>query len=160
MAETAELTGYADVQAVIDALDLAGTAVQPEDVAVPTGEGQADGLMTHEDKAKLDGLTLSALAGSIIGGYRVAVVSSVSGNLTTADHSGKHLITSGNVTIPNAAGDVGFTATIQAGGAHTITFNSTTSAALATGDVVTAFVTSTTTIVLRKSAAADQVTMT
>ena len=29
MAETAELTGYADVQAVIDALDLAGTAVQP-----------------------------------------------------------------------------------------------------------------------------------
>jgi len=87
---TAELTGYADAQAVIDALDLAGPAVQPEDLgtaasaattdfatanqgsladsaiqpddlAVPTGVGQADGLMTHEDKAKLDGLTLATL---------------------------------------------------------------------------------------------------
>jgi hypothetical protein len=54
---TAELTGYADAQAVIDALDLAGTAVQPDDLAVPTGVGETDGLMTHEDKAKLDALT-------------------------------------------------------------------------------------------------------
>jgi hypothetical protein len=103
---------------------------------------------------------LSDCAGAVIGSYRNAILSTVSGSLTTATHSGKHLITSGNVTIPNAAGDVGFTATIQAGGAHTIAFNSTTSAALATGDVVTAIVTSTTTIVLRKSPAADQVTMT
>jgi len=41
MAETAELTGYADVQAVIDALDLAGTAVQPEDDAADLGSGTA-----------------------------------------------------------------------------------------------------------------------
>lgn len=96
----------------------------------------------------------------VVGSYRNTVATSVSGALTTTAHSGKHLITSGNVTIPNAAGDVGFTATIQAGGAHTITFNSTTSAALATGDVATAIVTSTTTIILRKSAAADQVALT
>ena len=47
---------YPTGQAVDDALDLAVSAVQPEDVAVPTGGGQADGLMTHEDKAKLDGI--------------------------------------------------------------------------------------------------------
>jgi hypothetical protein len=40
--------------AVIAALDLAGTSIQPSDLAVPTGVGQADGLMTHQDKAKLD----------------------------------------------------------------------------------------------------------
>jgi hypothetical protein len=31
-------------------------------VAVPTGAGQADGLMSHEDKAALDGLTLAILS--------------------------------------------------------------------------------------------------
>ena len=30
--------------------------------AVPTGAGQNDGLMTHEDKASLDGLTLAVLS--------------------------------------------------------------------------------------------------
>jgi hypothetical protein len=44
----------ANAAAVIAALDLAGTSIQPADLAVPTGVGQADGLMTHEDKAKLD----------------------------------------------------------------------------------------------------------
>jgi hypothetical protein len=34
---TAELTGYADAQAVIDALDLAGTSVQPQAGAVKLG---------------------------------------------------------------------------------------------------------------------------
>jgi hypothetical protein len=42
-------------------LALAETAIQPDDLAVPTGAGEADGLMTHEDKAKLDALTLAAL---------------------------------------------------------------------------------------------------
>jgi hypothetical protein len=41
-------------QGVIDALNLSGTSIQPTDLAVPTGVGQADGLMTHQDKAKLD----------------------------------------------------------------------------------------------------------
>ena len=131
---TAVLTGYANAQAVIDALDAAGTSLQPGDLAT--------------------------LAGAIIGGYRVGVVSSVSGNLTTADHSGKHLVTSGNVTVPNAAGDVGFTAIIEAGGAHTVTFNSTTSAALATGDLMNVTVKSTSVIIARKSAAGAQVAFT
>jgi hypothetical protein len=157
---TAILTGYANAAAVVAALDAAGTAVQPADVAVPTGEGQADGLMTHEDKAKRDGLTLNALAGAVLGGQRLAIVSPVSGALTTADHSGRHLVTGGNVTVPNAAGDVGFTAVIEAGGAHTVSFNGTTSAALAEGDVMTVTVKSTSAIVARKSAAADQVAFT
>jgi hypothetical protein len=61
---TAVLTGYADAAAVIAALDLAVTSIQPTDLAVPTGVGQADGLMTHEDKARLDAagdLSLAAL---------------------------------------------------------------------------------------------------
>jgi len=45
--------------------------------------------------------------------------------------------------VPNAAGDVGFTAVIVAGGAHTVSFNSTTSAAMAAGDVMTVMVQST-----------------
>jgi hypothetical protein len=41
-------------QGVIDALNLSGTSIQPTDLVVPTGVGQADGLMRHQDKAKLD----------------------------------------------------------------------------------------------------------
>ena len=44
----------ANAAAVIAAMDKAGTAIQPTDLVVPTGVGQADGLMTHQDKAKLD----------------------------------------------------------------------------------------------------------
>ena len=43
-------------QGVIDALNLSGTSIQPADLVVPTGVGQADGLMRHQDKARLDSL--------------------------------------------------------------------------------------------------------
>ena len=42
------------------------------------------------------------------------------------------MLTTGNVVIPNAAGDVGI-GDIILGGAHTITFNSTVTAVLAGG---------------------------
>jgi len=96
-------------------------------------------------------------AGNIIRQFRGEVLTSVTGSLTTATHSGGILVTSGNVTVPNAAGDVGFNCTLVAGGAHTVTFNSTTSAAMAAGDIMSIFVQSTTVIRAVKVAAADQV---
>ena len=48
----------------------------------------------------------------------------------------------------------------ESGGAHTVAFNSTTSAALATGDLLTVYVKSTSAIIARKSVATDQVAFT
>jgi len=53
---------YASGAAVDAALDKAESAVQFDDLAVPTGVGESDGLMSHEDKAKLDGIEDSASA--------------------------------------------------------------------------------------------------
>lgn len=85
------------------------------------------------------------------------VVTSVTGTLTAADHSGNILKTSGNVTIPTTAG---FTCILIAGGAHTVTFNATTSAAMATGDLMTIAVESSTVIHAVLTAAADKVSFT
>ena len=90
-------------------------------------------------------------------GFANKVVTSVTGTLTMADHSGNVLVTSGNVTVPTTAG---FNAVIIAGGAHTVTFNSTTSAAMATGDVMTVVVESGTVIHAVLTAAADKVSFT
>lgn len=92
--------------------------------------------------------------GNEIANYTNAVVTSVSGTLTTAAHSGNVIKTSGNVTVPTTAG---FTCTIIAGGAHTVTFNATTSAAMATGDVMTVVVESSTVIHAVLTASADKV---
>ena len=92
--------------------------------------------------------------GNEIAHYTNAVVTSVTGTLTIAAHSGNILKTSGNVTVPTTAG---FTATIIAGGAHTVTFNATTSAAMATGDIMTVLVESGTVIHAVLTAAADKV---
>jgi hypothetical protein len=90
-------------------------------------------------------------------GVRSDVLTSVSGSLTTAAHSGAILVTSGNVTVPNASGDVGFNAVIIAGGAHTVTFNSLTSAAMAAGDIMTIAVQSTSVIKAVLTASANMV---
>lgn len=110
---------------------------------------KADGRLYAKD----DGGTELPLASR-----RQEVKTSVTGALTTDSHSGHVLVTSGNVTVPNAAGDVGFTAVIVAGGAHTVTFNSTTSAAMSAGDVMTVVVQSATVIKAVLTEAADLVT--
>lgn len=66
------------------------------------------------------------------------------GALTYEEHHNKSVTTTGNVTIPTTS--VGMAGKIVAGGAHTISFNSTTTAALSTGDIVAYHVTSATTI--------------
>jgi hypothetical protein len=71
------------------------------------------------------------------------VITSVTGTLTVAGHSGAVLKTSGNVTIPTTAG---FNCLLIAGGTHTVTFNSTTSAAMAAGDLMSIVVESSTVI--------------
>jgi hypothetical protein len=91
---------------------------------------------------------MADLGGSIIGSYRNAVVTDVTGSLTTASHSGKHLITSGNIVVPNGAGDVGFSAVIRGGGAHTITFDGSVVRTLETDEIVSVFVESTTSMAL------------
>lgn len=82
------------------------------------------------------------------------VVGTVSGTLTTTAHSGNVLETSGNVTVPTTAG---FNCVLIAGGAHTVTFNGNTSAAMATGDIMTIIVEDSTTIHAVLTAAADKV---
>lgn len=93
--------------------------------------------------------------GQQVEGMLNKVVASVTGTLTTAAHSGNILATSGNVTIPTTAG---FNCVLIAGGAHTVTFNATTSAAMATGDLMTIVVEDSTTIHAVLTAAADKVT--
>lgn len=83
-----------------------------------------------------------------------------SGSLTRATHGGRVVKTSGNITIPNASGDVGMGGMIIGGGAHTVAFNSTTSAALAAGDIVSYYVESTTVIHAVKVLAANKMTFT
>lgn len=81
--------------------------------------------------------------GNQVEGFVNKVVTGVTGTLTIAEHSGNILKTSGNVTVPTTAG---FNAVIIAGGAHTVTFNSLTSAAMATGDIMSVIVESSTVI--------------
>ena len=99
---------------------------------------------------------LASSDGNQIGGFRNVVVSA-SGTLTKETHAGNIVVTTDNITIPNGADDIGFSCVLIAGGAHTVTFNSTTSAAMAAGDIMTVLVESTTVIHAVLTAAADKV---
>lgn len=83
-------------------------------------------------------------SGNTVEGYRAKVVTGVSGTLTAEEHSGNIIKTSGNITVPTS--ETGFICTIIAGGAHTVTFNATTSAAMSAGDIMTVIVESATVI--------------
>ncbi len=95
--------------------------------------------------------------GQQVEGMLNKVVPTVTGTLTTTAHSGNVLETSGNVTVPTTAG---FNCVLIAGGAHTVTFNSTTSAAMAAGDLMTLIVKDATTIHAVLTAATDKVSFT
>lgn len=93
--------------------------------------------------------------GNQIGNYLNKVVTGVSGTLTAAAHGGNVLITSGNITVPTAAG---FSCVLIAGGTHSVSFNSTTAAAMSAGDLMTVAVESATVIHAVLTPAADKVT--
>lgn len=138
-----EVTNLADVK-----------AFDPSDYATAAQGGTADSALQNvsEDATPALGGDLDG-AGNEIANFVNSVVTA-SGALTTAAHSGNVIKTSGNVTVPTSAG---FTCTIIAGGAHTITFNGTVSAAMATGDLMTVVVESGTVIHAGLMVAADKV---
>lgn len=125
-----ELTSVASGAALDTAIGLAQTALQPTLTAAINGAGYEIGR-------------------------NLSRVVTASGTLTAADHSGCTVVTSGNITVPTTAG---FHAVIIAGGAHTVSFNSATSAAMAAGDLMTIFVQSATVIHAVKTLASNKVT--
>ncbi|MGE0853297.1 MAG: hypothetical protein AB7O44_27420 [Hyphomicrobiaceae bacterium] len=106
---------------------------------------------------------VSDMAGQILTNFSIGAAFdagpiTASGALTKDDHSGRYVVTSGSVVIPNAAGDVGMWGTIEGGGAHDVTFNGA-SLTLASGDLLTYYVKSTTVLTRRLSPAADSPVM-
>lgn len=85
------------------------------------------------------------LGGQLAHSNLVSVVTGVSGTLTTAAHMGRMIVTTGNITVPTTTG---FHCFVKFGGAHTVTFNGTVSAAAATGQVASIMVQSATVIAM------------
>lgn len=162
---TYTLGGTPTFPGVLGDLDTLGAPTTDGEFIVATGAGAfayetGATARTSMGAAALGANTFTGTQdfnGNQVEGYLNKVVTSVTGALTAADHSGNILKTSGNVTIPTTAG---FTCTLIAGGAHTVTFNATTSAAMATGDVMTIAVESSTVIHAVLTAAADKVSFT
>jgi len=141
-----EVTNLADVK-----------AFDPADYATSAQGTTADSAMQDlvDDTTPQLGGALDG-QGNEIAGYINDVISAT-GALTAATHGGGIILTTGNITIPTTAG---FTCVLVAGGAHTVTFNSTTSAAMAAGDLMTIVVEDSTTIHAVLTAAADKVSFT
>lgn len=91
----------------------------------------------------LDGSAIFDAGGKVVHSNLAGVVTGVSGLLTVAAHLGRMVVTTGNITIPLTTG---FHCFVEAGGAHTITFNSTVTAAATTGQVCSVIVRSATVV--------------
>jgi hypothetical protein len=102
---------------------------------VSNSGGSAARFITRGRDTLPDVLDSQLLAqGNVIGGNR-APTTAASMVLANSD-SGKIITTTGNVTIPTAAG---FNVTLVIGGAHTLGNGTVTSSAFASGDVVSVF---------------------
>lgn len=136
---------------------IAQSNVTQHQAALSITESQISDLGTY---AALGANTFTATQnfnGQQVEGMLNKIVAAVTGALTTTAHSGNVLLTTGNVTVPTTAG---FNCVLVAGGAHTVTFNGTTSAAMAAGDLMTIVVESPTVIHAVLTPAADKVTFT
>lgn len=139
------------------------TTIARSSAGVVTIEAQT--VATDTNTLTLTNKTLGAttLNGTLNGGGQEVgrtlkrVVADVSGALTVAAHSGCVLVTADDITIPTTAG---FNATIIAGGAHAVSFNSTVSADMAAGDIMQVVVESATVIHATLTAAASKVAFT
>lgn len=134
---------FNDAVNVTGALDVDGaTTVDALTAAEATN---LDGAVTLSDDFTMDGSSKTAdFGGSTVTGNKAKVVTSVSGTLTRASHEGNVLVTSGNITVPTD--ETVTNATVIAGGAHTISFNSTTTAAATSGQMCSFVVQSSTVI--------------
>ena len=157
----ADVTDTANVTAAGALMDsevanlAAVKAFDPADYATASQGAVADNALQEvvDDTAPRLGGDLDG-QGNEIANYINSVVTSASGALSVGVHSGNIVVTNGNVTVPATAG---FTCTLIAGGAHTVTFNGNTSAAMAAGDVMTLFVESGTAIHAVLTAASGKV---
>ena len=104
------------------------------------------------DPASVNDVPIS-MNGNVLTGAK-APSGSVSGGLSTAVHSGGVWTTTGNVSIPPTPG---FNCALVFGGAHTVSFEGTTSAAMVAGDVMGIVVTSAPAIKAVLTSAANQV---
>lgn len=167
----ADVTDAANVETAIEAITLTAVsgATGDEVLIVDATDGGLKAVLWENLPGAGGGLanvvedTTPQLGGDLdgqgnrIAGYLGNTPGTVSGALTAATHGGGVHETSGNVTIPTTAG---FQCVLIAGGAHTVTFNSTTSAAMAAGDLMTIVVEDATTIHAVLTAAADKVSFT
>ncbi len=120
----------AEARTLLNDLDANGNEIQN---VVLTGASLGDGFDAN---------------GQAITANLAGVVTSVSGALTNA-HLGRLIVTSGDITVPATEG---FHCLVKAGGAHTVTFNSTVSAPMTSGDVYSIFVQSTAVIIMTPGA--------
>lgn len=138
----------------LDGNGLILSADQGETIEATTAD-TIDFATNSVDRMSLDNTGLD-LKGFEIEGHRSKVVTD-GGTLTMAEHSGNVIVTNANVTVPTTTG---FNCVLVAGGAHTVTFNSTTSDAMASGDMMTVVVQSGTVIRAVLTESANQVSFT
>jgi hypothetical protein len=131
MSETAELTGYADVDAVLAALDAAGTALQPGDIEIIdalNSTSSTSALSANQGKA-LNDAKLAASGGTLTNVKETRYAATTSGNVTLdlANGNLQRFILGGNhqFTMPADPGDLGqsFTLIIECA-TYTPTWNS------------------------------------
>lgn len=121
-----------------------GTTLGVTGAITATGGIDCNDPATFDDNITMDGSGKTAsFGGNTVHSNIVSVVTGVSGVLTTAAHLGRTIVTSGNITVPTTTG---FHCFVIFGGAHTVTFNGTVSAAAASGQVSSIMVQSATVI--------------
>jgi hypothetical protein len=121
-----------------DAVDVDGSmtvdGLTAAEAATFSAAVDVDGAATFSDDVTMDGTGKTAdFGGSTVTGNKIKVVTSVSGTLTRAAHEGNVLVTSGNITVPTD--ETVTNATVVAGGAHTIGFNSQVTEAATAGQI-------------------------
>lgn len=111
MAETYELTGYADGGAVKSALDKAGTALQPGDVVNALNSTATDQPLSAAQGKVLNDAKLAASGGTLTNYKETRYAITTTGNITLnlANGNVQRLILDANrqITLPADPGDVG-----------------------------------------------------
>lgn len=138
---TFQVTGFAWVEIRSNSGGSNAVFIVGGDTSLPktvSGPVAFSGAITHTGSDTID------FGGRVVQSNLGNTITSVTGTLTNS-HLGRMIVTSGNITVPTTTG---FNVLVKAGGAHTITFNSTVTAAATTGQVCSVFVQSATVVVI------------